>query len=108
MDAIADSKQTAKDVLSMISRSAMWFLFFGLMVVIFSSGWDIMFGSAITHPIWQSNYNWMPLVEDIFIVSVSGGAMLGIMPQLLHAYRRQTNEVKKTILLTPLLPSQSE
>ena len=98
----SDSKQTFKNIISNVSRSATWFLFFGLMAIVVSSGLDILFGKEISHPIWQNGYNWMPLVESIFVTSIAGGGILAIVPRLLYAYRHRSEKPKKLYLLKPI------
>jgi TRAP-type C4-dicarboxylate transport system permease small subunit len=91
-----------KNLLVKLSRSAVWFLFIGLMVIIFSSGYDILFGAETTHPIWQRHYDWSPLVQDIFLVALSGGVMFALMPELARLRSNQNNQNYQTFLLKPV------
>ncbi len=100
MDAIHTKKQTPIDIISKISQSAMWFLITGIMIVVFSSGWDILFGSELSHPIWQAGYNWMPLLENIFVVSVLGGAAQGGIPSAVYLLTNREEKEEVPILLT--------
>lgn len=108
MDAQFETKQKAKDILSKISQSAVLFLITGLLMIVFSSGWDILFGTELSHPIWQQNYNWLPLMEDVFIVAVFGGAMTGSVPALAYAYANRSNKKETPLLLTQVTLMQTE
>ena len=38
--------------------------------------WEIFFGTGFSHPIWDRNFNWLPLGAQLLSASLAGAALL--------------------------------
>lgn len=43
---------------------------------------EILYGSGMTHPIWDRNYNWTPIVILILAASMTAATLRTLIPQI--------------------------
>jgi hypothetical protein len=80
-------------VRNIISR-ALFLTFIGITIVLFLCVNEILYGSGLTHPIWDSTYNWFPLFRDILYISFVG-ALLSKAASINNKHKSLTNTVIK-------------
>lgn len=56
-------------------KTAAWFYFAALAVVSSSCMWEIFYGTGFSHPIWDKNFNWLPLGVQLLGASLAGAAL---------------------------------
>lgn len=66
-------------------QAAMWFIGVGVTIMFALCMLEIFYGNGLTHPMWDQNYDWMPLFRRVAYVSAIGGITLGMLnPKRTH------------------------
>lgn len=59
-----------------IAKTTFYFLL-GMWVIVASCLYNFFYQSGLTHPMWNADYNWFPILAEILSVSLLGGAAHG-------------------------------
>ena len=70
-------------VIKRIIKSFFAFNYLAAGIIAYSCVSDIMYGSGpLVHPVWNSSYNWLPLIAELTLVSLFASAVYSLLPKI--------------------------